>query len=433
MSLLIQNATIITMIKEEMPFQGDIFIENEEIVAISRGSYKPIPLHTTLIDATGMIALPGLINTHQHSPMSLFRSYNDDLRLMDWLRQKILPAEARMTEEDIYYGSLLGIAEMIRSGTTTFADMYIHMDQVAAAASLSGIRASLTRGLVFNNDLQSEKRLQEGLELIHHWSGKADGRITTMLGPHAPYTCDPTSLKRVMQYATDLDVAIHIHLAETLEESEWMQHRYKRSSTQYLHQLGMLDGTHHLLLAHCVHVNENEIPLLTKIKGGIAHNPMSNLKLGCGFAPITHFREQHITVALGTDGAGSASSLDLFKEMKIAAGLQKAQASDPLAVSAFDILSMATVNGARVLGLEHQIGKLETGKKADLILINLNQPHLTPQHDLYSLLAYAATGADVDTSIVNGQILMRGRKLQTIDEEGLLQEVQERAQRLVTI
>jgi 5-methylthioadenosine/S-adenosylhomocysteine deaminase len=432
MSILIKNETILTMIdvnNEQM--QGDILIEGRNIFAIGNISQTELNFVDEVIDAYGMVAMPGLINTHNHTPMSLLRGFSDDLRLMDWLDKKMLPAESRMTEEDVYWGSLLGIIEMIKSGTTAYADMYIQMDHVATAVEHSGIRASLTRGLIQMLGEDGGQRLREGIDLIEKWTGKAEGRITTMLGPHAPFTCTPEYIEQVVQLAEEMQVPIHIHLAETQEEVEKMQSKYKKSPTKYLYDLGMFSGKHHVLLAHGVHLDDNDMELIKHNKGGIAHNPFSNLKLGCGIAPIKKYLDEGITVGIGTDGAGSASTLDLFKEMKIAGGLQKVDYFDPTVIDAKTLLRMATIEGAKLLAIDEFVGTLEVDKYADIILVDIMRPHLVPHHDIHALLAYCATGADVNTTIVNGKVLMRDRKILTVDESQILSEALERSKRLV--
>lgn len=420
---------ILTMVDgENSPFRGDIFIDGEEIKEI--GEIKDIPQNAEIIDAKGMVAMPGLINTHNHTPMSLLRCFSDDLRLMEWLDHKMLPAEDRMTPEDIYWGSLLGIIEMIKSGTTAYADMYIHMDEIANAVSESGIRASLTRGLVFFEDDQG-KRLQEGIDLIEKWEGKAEGRITTMMGPHAPFTCPPDKIKEIIEISDSYNVPLHIHLAETKEEVQKIRIKYNRTPAEYLYDTGMFDNNHHVLLAHAIHLNNSDIEIIRQNQGGVAHNPMSNLKLGCGIADIRTYLDNDILVAIGTDGPGSASSLDLFKEMKLAAGLQKVQSFDPTVLNARTTLEVATTNGAKLLAISDKVGTLEIGKKADIILIDINQPHLIPHHNIVSLLVYSATGADVDTTIINGKIVMRNRKVLTLNEQEIIEQCIRRAQRLV--
>jgi 5-methylthioadenosine/S-adenosylhomocysteine deaminase len=408
------------------PFQGDIFIEGDQISLIQPNIHEKAD---EVIQASGMVAMPGLINTHNHTPMSLLRGFSDDLKLMDWLEKKMLPAEARMNEEDIYWGSQLSMAEMIRSVTTTFADMYIHMNEIARAVQNSGMRASLTRGLVFLED-DSGKRMAEALDLIEKWTGKGEGRITTMLGPHAPYTCPPEPLKEIILWAKKKSVPIHIHLAETKEEVVKIKDLYNQTPTEYLYHLGLFEQVH-VLLAHAVHLNHRDISYLKGMHGGIAHNPVSNLKLGCGITPVTEMINQGITVGLGTDGAGSATSLDLFEEIKAATWLQKLDFGDPTVLPAKQVLRMATIEGTKLLSIDHMVGTLTVGKLADIILIDIQKPHLQPIHHIESLLAYSANGADVDTTIVNGRILMKHRQLLTIDEEELFKQVASRVPRLV--
>ncbi|WP_340016876.1 amidohydrolase [Paenibacillus sp. FSL K6-1318] len=427
MSILIQQATILTMKDADAPFMGDIRVDGDRITQIA-DHILPQP-QDEIIDGRNKVAMPGLINGHQHTPMSLLRGFSDDLKLMDWLERKMLPAEARMNPEDIYWGAKLSIAEMIRSGTTAFADMYIHMDEIAEAVKQTGMRASLTRGMVFLED-DGGRRLQEAIDLVERWSGAAEGRITTMYGPHSPYTCPVEPLREVIAMAVAEDIPLHIHLAETKEEVMKVRERYGMTPTEYLEEAGMFEQAH-VLLAHGVHLNRRDIGRLKGMRGGVAHNPVSNLKLGCGIAPITEMLAQGINVGMGTDGAGSATTVDMFEEIKAATWLQKLDYGDPTRLPAKDVLHMATRGSANLLGLQHEVGMLEVGCKADLILIDLAKPHLQPVHEVESLLAYSVNGADVDTTIVNGQILMRGRKLLTINEEELYREVKVRAKRIV--
>ncbi|NUU76609.1 amidohydrolase [Paenibacillus xylanilyticus] len=427
MGILIQHVLILTMKDGEAPFTGDIRIEGDRITEIA-GQLLSKP-GDDIIDGKNMLAMPGLINAHQHSPMSLLRGFSDDLKLMDWLDRKMLPAEASMTPEDIYWGAQLSIAEMIRSGTTTYADMYIHMNEIAEAVTKTGIRASLTRGMVFMED-DGGRRMQEAIDLVQRWSGKADGRITTMYGPHSPYTCPVEPLREVISMAEQADIPLHIHLAETKEETVKIRERYGMTPTEYLEEAGMFERAH-VLLAHGVHLNRRDIGRLKGMRGGVAHNPVSNLKLGCGIAPIMDMMAQGINIGLGTDGAGSATTVDMFEEIKSATWLQKLDYGDPTRLPARQVLQMATRGSAGLLNLQDDVGMLEAGRKADLILIDLKKPHLQPVHEVESLLAYSVNGADVDTTIVNGQVLMKGRKLLTVDEDELYRQVKVRAKRIV--
>ncbi|BFH68997.1 5-methylthioadenosine/S-adenosylhomocysteine deaminase [Paenibacillus dendritiformis] len=426
MNTLIKNVIIVTMKEGDAPFHGDIHLAGDTIQQI--GPALDVDADEVW-DGQGMAAMPGLINAHQHTPMSLLRGFSDDLKLMDWLERKMLPAEANMTPEDIYWGAKLSMAEMIKSGTTAFADMYIHMDEIAAAVDEVGMRASLSRGMVFLQD-DGGQRLTEALGLIERWNGKADGRITTMLAPHAPYTCPPEPLKRIVRLAEEMRLPIHIHLAETIEEVMSIREKYNVTPAEYLYNIGLFDKAH-VLLAHGVHMTRGDIGLLRDMRGGVAHNPVSNLKLGCGIAPVLDMMNQGIVVGLGTDGAGSAATVDMFEEIKAAAWLQKLDCGDPTMLSAGQALRMATRESAKLLNIDREAGTLEAGKRADLILVDVNKPHLQPVHQLESLLAYSANGADVDTTIVNGKVLMRHRQLVTIDEDEVLRQASTRARRIV--
>ncbi|WP_028559123.1 amidohydrolase [Paenibacillus pinihumi] len=424
MNILIKNATILTM-NGEAPFAGDILIQGDRIADMGPNLTADAD---EVIQGAGMAAMPGLINAHQHTPMSLLRAFSDDLKLMDWLDKKMLPAEARMNPEDIYWGAKLSMAEMIRSGTTAFADMYIHMNEIAFAVEEVGMRASLTRGMVFLED-DGGRRMNEALELITRWHGRADGRITTMLGPHSPYTCPPEPFKEVIALAEQLNLPVHTHLAESKEEVVKIRETYNQTPAEYLYHIGLFERTH-ALLAHSVHLNRRDIGLLKGMRGGVSHNPVSNLKLGCGIAPVLDMMEQGVTVGLGTDGAGSATTVDMFEEIKAATWLQKLDYGDPTRLPALQALQMATRESAKLLHIYNEAGTLEIGKKADIILIDMKKPHLQPVHHIESLLAYSVNGGDVDTTIVNGKILMRGRQLLTIDEEELFKQVSGRAKRI---
>lgn len=426
MSILIKNAQIVSMVDSQEVLQGDIFIKGSVIEKIGE---KLLEQADEIIDATGMVAMPGLINCHNHAAMALFRGYSDDLRLMDWLGKKIWPAEEKLTPQDVYWGSLLAIAEMIRSGTTTFADMYFSMEQVAKAVDEAGIRASLSRGLTYS-DNQGTANIDEAETFVERFNNSSNGRITCMFGPHAPYTCPPDYLTEVVERAAKHKAPIHIHLAETSEEINIINDKYGKSPTKYLADLGLLN--HHVVLAHSVHLTRDDVLLLKGSKGGISHNPISNMKLGCGVAPILLMRELGITVGMGTDGAGSATTLDMFEEMKAAAWMHKNKTEDPTAINAKEILQMATYEGAKVLGIAEQVGSLEEGKKADVILIDMEQPHLYPKTDnLLANLAYSASGFDVQTSIINGKVIMKNREILTFDIKEVLRESQRIVQRII--
>ncbi len=368
-----------------------------------------------VIDGKGMLALPGLINTHTHVAMTLFRSYADDLALMDWLQNMIWPAEAHLDDDIVYWGSMLAFAEMIRGGTTAFCDMYMFMESCAKAAEKAGIRGNIARGLAGVTP-NGEKALEENIRLYQDWNNACDGRIRVMLGPHAPYTCPPEYLKKVRDASEKYGIPIHIHLAETKGEVETCIEKFGITPIALMNQIGLFDRP--TLAAHCVHVNEEDIQIMAEKHVCVAHNPGSNLKLASGIAPVPKMRSAGITVGLGTDGASSNNKLDMFAEMRLAALIHKAATLDPFAVKADEAMQMGTVDGAKCLGYD-DLGALDEGKLADIILIDRSGYHWKPRFNSISLAVYAGNSMDVDTVIVNGQLLMRGKELLTIDKEQL--------------
>jgi 5-methylthioadenosine/S-adenosylhomocysteine deaminase len=425
--MLIKNIQYMTVDKSGkwQVKSGDILVEGNRIADIGTFVYDET---VETVDGKGMLALPGLVNGHQHTPMSLLRCYSDDVPLMKWLNEKMLPLEMKMNDEDRYWGALISMAEMIKSGTTSYADMYIGMDQVAEAAVESGIRAVIARGLIAMDD-NYEGRLKEAADVIDRWHGKGEGRITTMIAPHSPYMCPPEFLKAAVKLSASKNVPLHIHLAETKDEERIILEKYKMRPVQYLESAGVFERP--VLLAHGVHFNDDDFKTLERVRGGIIHNPVSNAKLGCGISDVKRLLETGIKVGLGTDGPASASSLDLFFEMKAASWFQKLKYVDAASLSAHDVLTMATQNGADILGIGDEVGSLTIGKKADMILMDMNKLHLTPSHEPANLLVYAATGQDVDTVIIDGKIVMRGRELTMIDEEKVIAQAKEQTEKLL--
>ncbi|MGI9951077.1 amidohydrolase [Moorellaceae bacterium AZ2] len=404
--------------------KGAIAIEDDRLAYV--GPEHGVPSgweEAETISAEGKVALPGLVNIHTHAAMTLFRGYADDLPLRQWLEEKIWPLEDKLQREDIYWGTQLALAEMIRSGTTTFADMYFHMDVVAEAVVEAGLRACLSQGLIGLGS-GGGIRLRAAESLVREWQGVGEGRITTMLGPHAPYTCPPDYLLKVAERAAKLGVGLHIHLAETRQEVEEIRAAYGSPPVAHAARLGLFDLP--TLAAHCVHLTEEEIGILAEKKVGVAHCPESNLKLASGVAPVPALLAAGVTVGVGTDGAASNNNLDLLEETRTAALLAKGISGDPTVLKAEEALAMATINGARALGLEREIGTLEAGKKADVILLNTRQPHWQPTNDLVAHVVYSARGSDVDTVIVNGRVLMAGGRLKTLDEERIYAETNRR-------
>jgi len=408
--------------------EGFLEIEGSLIRQIGVGKPSPDLGYDVTIDGKGKLAMPGLVNAHTHVAMTLMRGYADDLSLMEWLQHKIEPLESNLTGEDVYWGTMLGIAEMIKSGTTTFADMYIFMEDVARAVQETGMRAVLCRGM---NGVgpNAERALRESRELANTWQGRGEGRIKIMLGPHAPYTCPPPYLHRVMGLASELGLDIHTHLSETVAEVEAIRREYGKTPVAMYAETGLF--AHRTVAAHCVHLTDEDIEILAENRVGVVHNAQSNMKLGSGIARIAELLSAGVTVALGTDGAASNNNLDMFEELRTAALQQKARLMDPGVVPAYQALEMATVNGARVLGLESEIGCLKPGMKADIILIDVEKPHFYPQHNLMAHLVYAAQASDVDTVIIDGKVVMKDRELQTLDEREVMRQAASAALRLI--
>ncbi len=427
MRILIENISIVPMTApDEIIDLGYLIIENNKILEISEG--KPPTIHfDKVIEGCNKVLLPGLINTHTHLAMTLFRGYADDLPLMEWLENKIWPLEDKLTAADVYWGTMLAIAEMIRSGTTSFADMYFFMEEVALAVQNSGVRGVLSRGLIGNGP-NGEQSLQENVELIKKWNHQAEGRITVWFGPHAPYTCSPDYLSRVADLAKEMNVGIHIHLAETKHEYDSISEQFGKSPIALAEETGLFGC--HVLAAHCVHLNARDFEILRKHNVKIAHNPESNMKLGSGIASVKEMLECGLTVSLGTDGASSNNNLDLLQEMRTAAFLQKVANLDPTALPAYQVLEMATINGARALGQEELIGSLAPGKQADMIIMDISKPHMVPCHDVVANIVYSAQAADVETVIVNGEVLMEARIIKSFDEDEVLRNAKLAAKRL---
>lgn len=428
MKTLLKNITILPMTNpKEIIEKGYVLINDSLIQAVGAGE-PPAGDYEKVIEGTNYLVMPGLINTHTHAGMTLLRSYADDLPLMEWLETKIWPMEDRLTGDDMYWGTMLAITEMIKSGTTTFTDMYFYMDRVAQAVQESGIRAVLSRGMVGVGP-ENQLAIDQSRQFIRDWQGGAQGRITVMLGPHAPYTCPPDYLKQVVALAKETGVGINIHVAETLDEINTIERDYGMSPVALLEKAGVFEVP--VIAAHCVHVSEEDIAIMKKYGVGVAHNPESNMKLASGIAPVPRMLEAGLAVGLGTDGASSNNDLDMIQETRTCAFLHKVNSMDPTVLPAEQALSLATTLGAQVLHLEKEIGCLAPGYKADMILINLDQPHMTPRYDLMANLVYAGKASDVDTVIIDGCIVMENRQLQTIDEQKVLRQCRNIAQRLV--
>lgn len=377
-----------------------------------------------VIDATDRLVIPGLINAHTHSYMSLMRNVADDLPFSDWLFGGVQPIEDQMEPEDAYWASLLSQAEMIRSGTTCFNDMQMHIGQTTRAVSQSGMRAVVCRGLVGDAYDKTDSRLTEALQEKNDWRGCT--RLSFLLGPHAPYSCGPEYLRLVSDSAQEHHMGIHIHVAESLAESQSIQEKYGCSPVEYLNRSHIFDVP--CIAAHCVRVSPTDRDILAEKRVSVATNPASNMKLGNGFAPVPELMEAGINVCLGTDGPASNNAQNMFREMGLLALIHKGTHNSSTCISATDTLRAATSNGARALGLN--CGTLALGTSADLALLRLDAPSLLPTTNLVSALAYAANGSEVDSVMIDGKFVMEHGELLTIDEERVRAETARICQRL---
>ena len=403
----------------------DIGITDDKITALGEMPTDFVPDKT--IDAKEMLAIPGLINAHTHASMTLLRSYADDMALDPWLSEKIWPIEDAMTPEDLYWGAALAAVEMIKSGTTAFADMYgPYMREVAKATIESGLRGILARGIVAVAPGCYEK-LADSVDFYKEYHGADNGRITVMLSPHSLYTCPPDFIKKLAAGAAKIGAEVHIHMAETVLETENCIKEYGKRPFPHVESTGLFEnGT---LAAHCVYLDDKDFAIIKKHSIRVVHNPGSNMKLASGVAPIPRMLKENICVGLGTDGASSNNNMDMLEEVRLSALLHKVHELDPLAVSAKEALRMGTQGGAEAVGLTN-VGKIEVGYKADIVLISRRNPTWYPRHNPLSQLVYSGNSADVDTVMVDGRILMAGRKLTTLDEEKIYAEADKCVQRL---
>lgn len=419
---VIVNGRFLVPGTEQPVLSGYMTIEKDLITYI--GEVKPVIEESTqTIDGSRLLFMPGLVNTHGHTAMSLLRGYGDDMVLQNWLQEKMWPMEEKFTGDDVYWGTSLSVLEMLKGGTTTFLDMYDHMDRVAEVSELSGIRAVLMRGVIglCPEDVQNHK-LAEAVAFARNWHGKAGGRITTMISPHAPYTCPPEFFVKFVQAAHDLDLPMHTHMSETRREVEQNAADYGLRPVAHLEKLGMF--TRPSLVAHGVHLNDEEIEILARYKVGVSHNPGSNLKLASGVARVPELLRAGVTVSLGTDGAASNNNLDMFEEMRLAALIHKGVSGDPTAVPAPEAMLMATEYGAQSIFLEG-VGRLAPGMKADFIALDIDQPHFLPHTDLLSHAVYSASAKDVAHVWVDGKQVVKHGQCLTLDEEQIRRKAQE--------
>ncbi len=423
-SLVVTNATVVTMdAASHVLTPGAVAIDGRDIVAVDTPPAIAAKFTATdTIDAGGQVVMPGLINTHTHAPMVLYRGLADDLALMDWLQKYIFPAEAKtVSPEFVRAGTRLAALEMIESGTTTYADMYYFEEEIAKATKEAGLRGVLGQTII-RFPVADAKTPAEGIAraeaFIRQW--RRDDLIVPAIAPHALYTLDGATLKAARAVADRERAPVLIHLSETRDETRSARQKYGRSPAAYLDSIGFWGPR--TLAAHGVWLTANDIRILSMRHVGLSHNPESNMKLASGTAPVVQMRAAGIPVGLGTDGAASNNDLDMFEAMRQCAFLHKLQTRDPRTMPARTVLQMATIEGARALGMEREIGSLEPGKRADLIIVSMDGARQTPMYDPLSHLVYVSRGEDVRTTVVNGRVLMRDRRVLTLDEAAVLQE-----------
>ena len=421
MGIVLENVTA-AVDKDRRTKTVNLRIEDGVICAVDENLF-PISPGDTVVDGEGKFALPGLVNAHTHLPMSLFRGLADDRPLDAWLRDHIWPEEKRLTPDDVYWGSLLSLAEMIKGGTTQVADMYFHTDSIARAVSDAHMRATLSYGIVADKlDEHGRDELVKARSAIERWEGASVGRIRTAVSPHAIYTCGKDIWTAAVDLARQKHVPLHIHLAETRDEVAWAIKNWGQTPVIALDSIGVFSVP--TIAAHCVHVSVEEIEILAQRRVTVVHCPKSNAKLGNGHAPVVSLLGAGVNVALGTDGAASNNSQDMIEEMRMASLLQKESLEDPTALPAREVMMMATRNGSNVLGMGARA--IAVGQDADIILVDLSGVDTVPAYEPFSALVYAGHACDVTDVIVAGEFLLRDRKLLTIDEEKVKYEVNRR-------
>ncbi|MGD0180394.1 MAG: amidohydrolase [Terriglobales bacterium] len=426
--LIVTGGTVLTMNETRTVYEdGAIAVQGDTIVAVgSRNELEAKYVASQTVDARGKLLLPGFINGHTHVPMTLFRGLHDDVTLNDWLYKYIFPAEKKNVDEEfVRWGTRLAAAEQIRGGVTTFADMYYFEDAVAEETKSAGMRGVL--GETFIDfpapDNKSEAEMLGYTEkFLKKWQG--DPLIHAAVAPHSIYTCSQKTLQDAAALARKYHAPILIHTGEMKKEWDDSEKQNGMSPVQYLDKIGILGPD--VVSAHCIYVDEADQKTLAQRQVGCVHNPSSNMMLASGVAPVAAMRTAGVAVGLGTDGpAGSNNDLDLMEEMDLAAKLAKITKMDPLALNAKAVVEMATIEGARALHMEKEIGSLEAGKKADFIIISLDEPNAVPMYDLYAQLAYALKGSDVETVVIGGRVVMRDRKLLTVKEEEVMAKARE--------
>jgi 5-methylthioadenosine/S-adenosylhomocysteine deaminase len=431
--LLIVGGTVVTMDKDRRVIEdGAVVIKNGAVALVGKRAAVTRNLRARqTVNANGKVIIPGLINTHTHVPMSLFRGISDDLDLNEWLTKYIFPAEAKnVTEDFVRAGTRLGLAEMIRGGTTAYCDMYYFEDAIADETAKAGMRGVLGETIIqfpVADNKTPEDAMRYSERYINKW--KNHPLIVPALAPHAPYTLTTDHLRAIKNLSDKLDAPVVIHVAETQKEVGDISKQYGARPVEYLNRIGFLNNR--TIAAHVVYANAGEIQILKSHGVGVAHNPQSNMKLASGVAPVPQMLAADIRLGLGTDGAASNNDLDMWEEMDTAAKLHKLNTGDPKVVNAEQAFMMATIGGARALHLENLIGSIEAGKRADIVLVDFDSLHQTPFYNVYSHLVYATKASDVSTVIINGKIIMREKRLLTLDENAIKKDANLYRQKII--
>ncbi len=434
-NILIKDAVVVPMYESGgiRYFRGSVGIEGNTIAMVCSGDDARVEMFRARhednlheIDGRGHALLPGLINTHCHTPMTLMRSYADDLPLMPWLEDHIWPFEAGMTPDDIRLGTELGVAEMLLGGTTCFLDMYFREDVIADVVDKAGMRAVLSTTIMGDNSLSFEKDLAALVER----ASCCGGRVTPMIACHSPYTVSSDNLLYAKRMAEKFGMGLNIHVAETREEVDIIREKFGKTPVQYLDDLGLLGPS--TIAVHCVHLTDDDIRILAERNVSVSHNPQSNMKLASGISPVAKMVSAGVNVTIGTDGASSNNDLDMWEEMRSASFLQKVTAADPCILPAWDVLGMATVNAAAALGLGDKLGQIKEGMLADLIMVDMDKPHLHPQTDVVANLVYCAKSGDVDTVLIDGNVVVDKGRLVDCDLRSLYDKVDARVEEIRT-
>lgn len=427
MDILIRNCNLISMSEDRPRYEEnvDIYIQNDKITEIGE-DVTPRP-GTYIIDAKDKVCMPGLINAHAHLSMSIFRETLDGYTLQDWLTKKIWPMEDKLTSEDIYFASMMSAIEMISTGCTTANDQYFMAEDTIRAALSTGVRLQVTRTV---NDVANmqEERMEELERLVRRYRDKYD-LVTLNVGIHGLYTTGKETIERMVSFAKENELPIHMHYCENQKEVEDIRRNYGVDSP--VEVLEDYFSNTHTILAHAVKLTESEIRALGKMRMHVVHCPISNLRLGCGVAKAQKMLDEGINIALGTDGQGSGSNLDMFDTMKFTALLQKGIFEDVKNMDSYEVLKMATINGAKALGLEEQIGSIEDGKKADIILLDLNTEITNPKGNIFADIVYNAKGSNVSHTIINGKLLMEDRQLEGIDRYQVFHKCEDIINRII--